>query len=70
MLFYVAGGNNLPYKLFGFQVEIGWETQQVGGGWDRRFGLEKGIKRREGVTRLIKLFYQSNSRIYKLKIYF
>jgi hypothetical protein len=27
-------------------------------------------KMREGVTRLIKLFYQSNSRIYKFKILF
>ena len=30
------------------------------GKWDRnRLGLEIGNKRREGVTRLIKLFYQS-----------
>ncbi len=29
-----------------------------------------GNKRREGVTRLRKLFYQSNSRIYKFKILF
>ncbi len=39
----------------------------------RKMGLEiwfgKRNKRREGVTRLIKLFHQSNSRIYKFKFY-
>jgi hypothetical protein len=40
----LAGGSNLPYKLFGFQIETGGETQQVGEGKDRRFGSEKGIK--------------------------
>jgi hypothetical protein len=39
-----GGGSNLPYKLFGFQMGTGGETQQVGEGWDRRFDLEKGIK--------------------------
>jgi hypothetical protein len=56
-------------KLFGFaekQEEESTGMRKVGIG---RFGLEIGI-RREGVTRLIKLFYQSNSRIYKLKILF
>ncbi len=41
--------------------------QQVGGGGIRKVGFGSRNKRREGVTRLIKLFYLSNFRIYKFK---
>ncbi len=70
MLFCVAGSAIYNTKLFGFRNETGGRTQQVGGGGIRKVWFGYGNKRREGVTRLINLFYQSNFRFYKFKIYF
>jgi hypothetical protein len=43
MLFYVVGVTISHTNSVVFKIEKGGELQQVGG-WDRRFGLEKGIK--------------------------
>jgi hypothetical protein len=68
MLFYVVGVANSHTNSVVFKIEKGGELQQVEGWEEVWFG--KRFKRREGVTRLIELFYQSNSRIYKLKCFF
>ncbi len=50
----------LASQLFGVKKINRRRFKQGGGKWDRdRLGLGVGNKRREGVTRLIKLFYQS-----------
>ena len=59
MLFCRTGSALQLFKLFGVKVNRR-RFKQGGGGWDRnRLGLGIGLKGREGVTRLIKLFYQS-----------
>jgi hypothetical protein len=47
MLFCVAGAAIYHSNSLISLIETGEKTQQVRGGWDRRFGLEKGIKGRK-----------------------